>query len=200
MEPPLPHSFCIDSLTCAPVVDLSKAFDHAIREVVTGWMRGRGAVKAAQLTQLGLPREVVEAIIAWIDEFGGLLRQLGSDETVCALVNRVHDGAWFQLPGDEKYVVSISSGRQWCKLGALDLQCDLRFGSQSATACPCTLQDCTSHRPFWSLGIVSLDWTDAPDAGADVFEVTYVDDEAAFGRYFRKGPHSSNSNLYGMFM
>ena len=79
-------------------------------------MRGQStataAEKAALLTQLGTPTETVAEVVTWIDDSGGLLQQLGGDKTVCALVNSVHDGAWFRLPGNEKlWSVSLADAR-----------------------------------------------------------------------------------------
>ena len=148
-------------------LDLTKAFDHAVREMVTGWMRGQGeaspAEKAIHLTRLGIPADVVQEVVAWINESGGLLRQLGADESVCALVNSVHDGAWFRLPGDAKYVVSVSGGRQGCKLGALIFNLiyrlalkKLRRALETSNTILRIVQ--VGGDPFWSIGSTSVGW------------------------------------------
>eukprot|EP00973_Karenia_brevis_P006717 913407-Karenia_brevis.AAC.1 len=89
-------------------IDLSKAYDYAVREVVTGWMRSQGnstaEEKQALLVKLGVPDDVALEIVQWIDATGGLLGQLGVDAKVHSLVNCVHDGAWFRLPDDSKFL------------------------------------------------------------------------------------------------
>ena len=104
-------------------IDLSKAFDYAIREVVMGWMPSMKCqnlqAKRNHLHKLGVLPEHSAELAAWIDDTGGLLLAAGADGSVVELVASLHSGSWFQLPNDDKYIVSIAGGRQGCKLGAL---------------------------------------------------------------------------------
>ena len=103
-------------------VDLSKAFDYAIREVVMGWMHimqgADDSVKRAFLESLGVPHAACDKLVGWINDTGGLLRENSADPLVCELVAALHSGSWFRMPGDEQYIVSIAGGTQGCKLGA----------------------------------------------------------------------------------
>ena len=104
------------------LIDLSKAFDYAGREVIMGWMPSMSAepiaVKAEFLRSLGVDLDAGTELAEWIDHTGGLLLSSGADPAVCALVASLHNNSWFKLPNDQKFLVSISGGRQGCKLGA----------------------------------------------------------------------------------
>ena len=169
-------------------IDLSKAFDHAIREVVTGWMSSACGMpresKVQLLVRLGMPSETASEVVDWIDRSGGLLRQLGVPAQTVRLVSSLHDGAWFRLPRDDQLVVSVSGGRQGCKLGALIFNLiysvALERVRKQAVVLGATLRlKVASSRPFWSAAPPARVVT---ELGApfdhELFEVTYVDDEA----------------------
>ena len=88
-----------------------------------GWMLAMTnaplGTKTELLRKLGVHRDAAIDLAEWIDKTGGLLLASGADPAVCALVASVNDGLWFQLPGHSKYLISVSGGRQGCKLGAL---------------------------------------------------------------------------------
>ena len=104
-------------------IDLSKAFDYAIREVVMGWMPSMVdqpmQAKRDHLEKLGVSHVHSLELAEWINDTGGLLRGAGTDPVVTDLVASLHVGSWFQLPNDDNLIVSIAGGRQGCKLGAL---------------------------------------------------------------------------------
>eukprot|EP00959_Pyramimonas_sp_CCMP1952_P352226 7379998-Pyramimonas_sp.AAC.1 len=86
-------------------VDLSKAFDYAIREVVMSWMPDASSASLeenrALLEKLGVPERASHRLAEWIGKTGGFLAFSGADPAVCELVTSLHHGAWFRLPGDE---------------------------------------------------------------------------------------------------
>eukprot|EP00973_Karenia_brevis_P052823 7343752-Karenia_brevis.AAC.1 len=76
-------------------LDLRKAFDYCIREVLLGWSHAQYGDKTAYLMRLGLSAENAEALRNDLDRNGGLLEQLcGVD--ICAIVNSLHSGSWFR--------------------------------------------------------------------------------------------------------
>ena len=54
-------------------VDLSKALDYAIREILLGWMPGFNGSKRELLRPSGVGEECIEELIHYIDTTGGLL-------------------------------------------------------------------------------------------------------------------------------
>ena len=171
-------------------IDLSKAFDYAIREVVMGWMgpmANRSAnEKRAHLHKLGVLPEHSAELVAWIDETGGLMRAAGADEGVVALMASLHSGSWFQLPNDDKFIVSIAGGRQGCKLGALVFNSIYSVALARIRAELCKFNiilqvKANDDMPFWSGGGASTSFSNTclgDPTFHQVVEVTYVDDEA----------------------
>ena len=169
-------------------VDLSKAFDYAIREVVMGWMPDAITAsieeKRALLEKLGVPERASRHLAEWIDTTGGLLALSGADPAVCELVTSLHHGAWFRLPGDEPYIVSVSGGRQGCKLGALvfNLIYSLALLMLRQELLDLGIILWVTNAPsfaFWGTQATLTSWA-ADERSSPVFEVTYVDDECIF--------------------
>ena len=109
------------NLSCAVLfVDLSKAFDKAIREIALGLPSGSETPMCEKLGEVGLMPEFAARLSEWIAVHGTLFQQLGVDPAVSDLIKSMHNGAWIAIDGDDKIVVS-KTGRQGCKLGALFL-------------------------------------------------------------------------------
>ena len=172
-------------------VDLSKAFDYAIREVVMGWMPtfkdADMDAKSAHLEKLGVLKEHSAELAKWIDETGGLLRLCATDPVVVALIASLHDGSWFQLPNDPQYIISVAGGRQGCKLGALVFNAIYsialaRIRAELAEFDNITLAvRSTTQSPFWVAGGAECTFAKsdlADESFEKVVEITYVDDEA----------------------
>ena len=171
-------------------IDLSKAYDYAIREVVMGWMPSMShcslQAKREHLHRLGVLHEHSADLAKWIDETGGLLFAAGADGTVVELIASLHSGSWFQLPNDEKYIVTMAGGRQGCKLGALV------FNAIYSVALARVRAELSNYnimlyvkrcgpRPFWAADGAQFSF--AKDCLHDnsydqAIEITYVDDEA----------------------
>ena len=103
-------------------LDLSEAFDYAIREVVLGWLEGapEGADEQTKyFTSLGLTCDSAAALVNFISVNGHVLKQLGANPVAEALARSLHTAAWFQLPADTHLLVTRTGGRQGCKLGAV---------------------------------------------------------------------------------
>ncbi|CAK0824310.1 unnamed protein product [Prorocentrum cordatum] len=169
-------------------VDLSKAFDYAIREVVMGWMPDASSAsleeKRALLEKLGVPERASHHLAEWIDKTGGLLALSGADPAVCELVTSLHHGAWFRLPRDEPYVVSVSGARQGCKLGALvfNMIYSLALLMLKQELLDLGIILWVTNAPssaFWGTQTTTTSCA-ADERLSPVFEVTYVDDECIF--------------------
>ena len=87
-------------------LDLVKAFDRVIREIVLGWPPSLSTTPRKYLESLGLDPEVADWIATYIEKHGCLLEQWGVDEKVTALLCAMHDGAWFKYGGLETAIIT----------------------------------------------------------------------------------------------
>ena len=78
-------------------VDLTKAFDRVIRQLVHGWGLIKSSCRHAYLLQLGVSSMAAEWIIEYINECGFLFEQWGVNPTAIALSRTLHEHSWFQV-------------------------------------------------------------------------------------------------------
>ena len=97
-------------------IDLVKAFDRIIREVVLGWSGAKTGV--AQLIEIGFPQAHAKDLAAEIDK-GAVLEQIGVHPHVVALFSSMHSNSWFQVPNSSEYLVVSKGGRQGCRFGGV---------------------------------------------------------------------------------
>ena len=91
-------------------VDLSKAFDYLIRELVLGWPAHIGpAERRRYLAKVGVPEEQVDAMLNLIDCQPSAFEAAGVPQYVRALLLSLHTGAWFQI-GSTRVVTRRSGG------------------------------------------------------------------------------------------
>ena len=174
-------------------LDLSKALDFAVRETVMGWMQcsnlGSMDEKARHLEKFGVPSELTHDLAAWIEESGGLL---SSSEDVAgnaqAMINSLHDKAWFRLDKDECYIQTSAGGRQGCILGPVVLNLIYSIALRRTTKILAgkgllVRIRCRDALPFWASAGTTWEWaagaTSEDAAGDLLFEITFVDDVAA---------------------
>ena len=103
-------------------VDLSKAFDLAVREILFGWAPSFTGDKTALMRQRGLNEENAKSMAGWIDDTGGILNDAGVPEVVRRLAASLHDGSWFDITspaGHSTPIRTCRGGRQGCRLGAV---------------------------------------------------------------------------------
>ena len=171
-------------------LDLSKAFDLAVREIVLGWMQGDAldnvADKVNLLISVGIPAELAGDLVAWIDENNGLLGTCSHVESNAqAMVNSLHSKSWFRLSNDSEYIQTSAGGRQGCILGPVLFNlvyCVALLRTKRALAAKGVLVKVVlrDSRPFWASAGSSWSWASDPDnCTDDVFEVAFVDDVAA---------------------
>ena len=109
---------------CALVfADLVKAFDRVLRAVVMGdsSIDGEGSSGdrvRERWIEAGVPADVVNDAIAYVQTTGGVLSEAELHPGVLHLLRDLHDGTWFQLDGG--YLIETNLGsRQGCKFGAI---------------------------------------------------------------------------------
>ncbi|CAK0827212.1 unnamed protein product [Prorocentrum cordatum] len=99
-------------------VDLIKAFDRAVRELVFGWGPQEPADRAQALRELGVAEPAIDWMLRYLDARGPLLRQWGADEGAAETCQSLHAGSWFGVSGTSARVSTKTGSRQGCKLGA----------------------------------------------------------------------------------
>ena len=176
-------------------LDLSKAFDFCVREVLLGWMPGFTGDKAKHLMSKGVDECFAQELADEIDRTGGILRECGVDDATRKVVTSLHHGSWFTVgregdPDTKPALVTARGGRQGCRLGAIvfnwiyakslkELRKDMHhedivFHLAGSTDTPFWTDDACSHVAS-STEVASNDVETRP-----VVEATYVDDEALY--------------------
>ena len=102
-------------------LDLSKAFDLCIRELLFGFPDDFGEDKMAYFARLG---DQAPQVGAEVVRTGGILRECGADSATRQAMESLHTGSWFIIgrEGDlysKPTLVTKRGGRQGCRLGAL---------------------------------------------------------------------------------
>eukprot|EP00973_Karenia_brevis_P073166 10164253-Karenia_brevis.AAC.1 len=154
-------------------VDLVKAFDRILRELLFGWPCNMEGSPMHHLMSLGLSREDAQWLVEYIDQNRPLLYQWGVDHKVISLLAGLHSGAWFVYGDLDTVVLCKKGGRQGCQSGPLI------FNAVYSIAVKMLLQK------LKSAGIVArfkhpngLFWMGAGDEceDEDVIDVIFVDD------------------------
>ena len=163
-------------------VDLKKAFDKAIRELVMGWMQGDERERHEVIAGLGIAPPFVRGIVDFIEKEKPVLQQLHLDDKVAELIKSLHTGAWFSIEGCDLVVVSRTGGRQGCRLGAVIFNLGYAVGLHRVRTILCKAGiilkvKCRDGKPFWAATADATLEAPASSAGHDIVEVTYVDDE-----------------------
>ena len=97
-------------------IDLVKAFDKIIRQLVMGAEPPSDPV--AELKKLGVAERSAQWLAKYIEDNGDVFNQWDVDDTVAGMARTLHEGAWFVVADLPTAVTSKTGGRQGCKLGA----------------------------------------------------------------------------------
>lgn len=170
--------YCTLAKLCVFILflDLVKAFDRVVRELVLGWpSHVLPSDRLQYLIGLGVPPAAAEHIKTFIDEHGAAFDQWGVDKLVATLLRDLHEGAWFQYGDLESVVRTAKGGRQGCKVGATI------FNSAYTFALDNFKKTLGRHGIFLRVRYpVGAFWgpirDDLPN-DAEVIDVTFVDDE-----------------------
>ncbi|CAK0895894.1 unnamed protein product [Prorocentrum cordatum] len=99
-------------------VDLTKAVDFIIRQLLHGWGRVPADQRLPRVRDLGVAPQAAEWITQCISEHGSLIGHWGEDPVASAMARTLHEGAWLAIDGRPTAVASQTGGRRGCKLGA----------------------------------------------------------------------------------
>ena len=152
-------------------LDLVKAFDKAIRQIVYGWspqhLHLTPAQKAEFLVSSGVDLASAQWIVQYIDEAGCVMQRWRADPKATEMAESLHANAWFTSSDEAPAATTSTGGRQGCKLGALT------FNSHYAVALDAitqrlagegiALRMCVPSGPFWH-----------PESGSDDVEVFWM--------------------------
>ena len=75
-------------------VDLVKAFDRVLRELVMGWPKSMTSDLIEYLRKVGIGSDDAIWIVNWITKRRPLFEELGTHPKIAALVKNLHDGCW----------------------------------------------------------------------------------------------------------
>jgi hypothetical protein len=158
-------------------LDLVKAFDKAIRQLVYGWGPVVPPDPVAELVALGVTPKAAAWMARYIEQKGHVLEQWGADPKAVELAQSLHANAWIGVgEGSTTAVTSRTGGRQGCKLGALTFNCDYSIALGILTVAlaeaDIVMRTRVPSGPFW----------EPPDEQnvdfESVVDVAFVDDEA----------------------
>ena len=102
-------------------IDLTKAFDRAVRKFAFGWPLLGDVDNSAMLTKLGCDSSAIPDIIAGIDEELPILRKKDVHEHVVRMLKSLHSGALFRFGNSTQCLLSTRGGRQACRFGGVIL-------------------------------------------------------------------------------
>jgi hypothetical protein len=157
-------------------LDLVKAFDRIVRQLVVGWGRTPPVDKHAYLRGLGLPPGAAEWVANYLVRHGDLLSQWGVGVTARGLAWGLHDNSWFMVPGGSNRIRSMTGGRQGCKLGATMFNSAYTIGLDllhwRLAELGIRLRVRSADSSFW----MKPSQDDAP-RWTHILDVTFVDDE-----------------------
>ena len=109
---------------CRLFIDLSKAFDKIVRELLVSWTDHLPASREVRVnypTSMSVPGNDASHIHDYLKENGCLLEQCGVDEPCIVLLRTLHVGSWFSMGQLTSAVKYSLGGRQGCKV----LQCSM---------------------------------------------------------------------------
>ena len=169
-------------------VDLSKAFDKIIREIVMGWFdhewpemteKERRARCVNTLKGHGLSGRQAKRLTSTI-EASFALGEAGVDAHTIALLKSMHSESWFKIRGADEHLVFKLGGRQGCKFGSVV------FNMAYARALAQFVREAEREgiavrlrfKPKGAVGPQPTDGGSDSDSTSLLFDVTFVDDEA----------------------
>ena len=162
-------------------VDLVKAFDKVLRELVMGFPHGvplSNDAKIAYLVSIGLSRDEALWMVDYINEHGSAFDQWEVDKKVTALICGLHSKAWASYGESTSYIVTSTGGRQGCKLGAIIFNAAYSLALSvlhaRLRAASITLRLRRYDAPFWSQDAAA----DSEYVEEDIIDAAFVDDEA----------------------
>ena len=112
-------------------VDLVKAFDRALRELVMGWPRSMTSHPIEYLRKAGVGSDDAIWIVNWITKRRPLFEEWRIHPKIAALVKNLHDGCWLAYDDVSTVVLCPRGVRQGCESGPMIFNVHLPAGHGS---------------------------------------------------------------------
>ena len=110
-------------------VDLVKAFDRCIRQIVFGWPPNTSAQQRRDdLVALGLCVTAVDFILEQVSLHGSVFERWGVDPLILAMCRDLHTNTWFQYGSLSSVILTKRGARQGCKIGSLVFNASYAIG------------------------------------------------------------------------
>ena len=161
-------------------IDLVKAFDRVLREIVIGWPQSGADDGVQYLMGLGFSRDHATDLAKEIGA-GTVLDDIKVHPHVTALLASMHTGSWFSVADSSEVLVVGKGGRQGCRFGGVlfNLAYAKALRRLYARACEENIPIMLNYEP----GVAPRTSPSSTSNGDDahrviVFDVTFVDDEA----------------------
>ena len=156
-------------------VDLTKAFDKVLREIVLGWGDGGKQETYQTLLELGYAEKHAQDLVDDIER-ASVLEECEVPKLDVDLLRSLHTGSWFKVGEAEGYLHVKCGGRQGCRFGGV------LFNLAYARALKRFVADAANEGivlrlRFWH-GRAPGHTHGPEDSEEVVFDVTFVDDEA----------------------
>ena len=100
-------------------LDLEKAFDKVIRELVFDKPHWCAEPVEKYLQSIGLSAKLSEDIAAHLHQEGCVFDEAGVEPSITRAINVLHSGTWFKYGNRDSVITSTFGGRQGCKLGGI---------------------------------------------------------------------------------
>ena len=157
-------------------LDLAKAFDTVLRELVFGWPTHVGPSRSERVEHLrkcGADSDIAEWICDYVELHGTAFYQMGIDSKTTALVRELHTKSWFSYQSSPEHAATLTGGRQGCTLGGVVFNSAYALSlialGKELRSCGIALKVRSCGRVFWANG--------DPDGDEHiVLEIAFVDD------------------------
>ena len=164
---------------CVLFLDLVAAYDSVIREIAIGFPHNvKVDEKREYLLSIGIPLNVSNDIIEYLDANGPVFEQVGTHAKISRMLNVLHTKCWSSYGSLQSVIVGSRGGRQGCKLGGVLFTANYAVAVKEVRA---TLSAKGIAMKF-KLLVDSPFWAFNPDVDQfdlhEVVEVSFVDDTA----------------------
>ena len=139
-------------------IDLVKAYDKVIRELVFGFPLHMLSSRIEYLCSIGVHVDDAAWICDYIDTCGTAFQQFGVPDDLSALINALHSSSWASYSTNPAVFVPGTGGRQGCTLGGVIFNCAyalaLRVVQRKLSSEGIVLRLRCKHTPFWRPGVL----------------------------------------------